>query len=51
MAAALARSDVSGARTLLDELRRIQPARSEAIRLLAGLGGAGELPTVQPAPR
>jgi len=51
MAAALARSDVAGARTLLDELRRIQPARSEAIRLLAALGGAGEPPTVQPASR
>jgi spermidine synthase len=38
MATALARSDVSGARTLLGELQRLQPARSEAIRLLARLG-------------
>lgn len=51
MAAALARSDVAGARALLDELRRIQPARSEAVRLLAALGGEGEPPTVQSAPR
>jgi hypothetical protein len=49
MAAALARSDASGARTLLGELSRIQPARSEAIRLLAAL--AGEPPTVEPAAR
>jgi spermidine synthase len=35
MARALARSDVSGARTLLGELRQLQPARSEAIQLLA----------------
>jgi spermidine synthase len=49
MAAALARSDASGARTLLGELSRIQPARSEAIRLLAALGG--EPPTVEPAVR
>ncbi|HEX8107177.1 MAG TPA: fused MFS/spermidine synthase, partial [Kofleriaceae bacterium] len=38
MAMALARSDVSGARALLGELSRLQPARSEAIQLLAGLG-------------
>ena len=38
MAMALARSDVSGARALLGELRRVQPARSEAIRMLALLG-------------
>jgi spermidine synthase len=38
MAKALARSDVSGARTLLDELSRVQPARSEALLLLAALG-------------
>jgi spermidine synthase len=49
MAMALARSDVSGARTLLAELRRIQPARSEAIRMLAVLGG--ETPAVAPTPR
>jgi spermidine synthase len=35
MAAALAGSDVSDARALLVELTRIQPARSEATRLLA----------------
>lgn len=38
MATALARSDASAARTLLDELRRIQPARAEAPQLLARLG-------------
>jgi spermidine synthase len=38
MATALARSDISGARSLLGELTRVQPARSEAIRLLAVLG-------------
>ena len=32
MATALARSDVSGARTLLTELARLQPARTEATR-------------------
>jgi len=41
MARALARSDVSGSRTLLAELTQIQPARSEARELLAQLG-AGE---------
>jgi spermidine synthase len=35
MATALARSDVSSARTLLAELTRIQPARPEATRMLA----------------
>ena len=35
MASALARTDPSGARTLLNELTRIQPARSEATRALA----------------
>ena len=49
MALALARSDVSGARTLLGELKRLQPARSEAIRLLAALGA--EPPAVGPAAR
>jgi spermidine synthase len=49
MAMALARSDVSGARTLLDELRQVQPARSEASRLLAQLGS--EAPVVAPAAR
>jgi spermidine synthase len=38
MAMALARSDVSGARALLGELTRVQPARPEAIQLLARLG-------------
>ena len=38
MATALARSDVSGARTLLTELTRIQPARTEASRA-AGADG------------
>jgi len=37
MARALARSDDSGARALLGELNRIQPARSEANQLLARL--------------
>jgi spermidine synthase len=35
MATALARSDVAGARTLLTELTRLQPARAEAPRALA----------------
>jgi spermidine synthase len=35
MAAALARSDVAGARELLRELERIQPARTEASQMLA----------------
>jgi spermidine synthase len=38
MATALARSDASGARALLIELTRIQPARPEATRLLTMLG-------------
>jgi hypothetical protein len=38
MATALARSDVNGARKLLAALARIQPARTEATRLLAALG-------------
>jgi len=38
MATALARSDAPGARTLLTELSRIQPARAEAPRALALLG-------------
>ena len=37
MATALARSDVAGARTLLTELTRIQPARAEAPRVLASM--------------
>jgi spermidine synthase len=45
MAMALARSDVTGARTLLGELLRVQPARSEATRLLALLGS--ETPTIE----
>jgi spermidine synthase len=40
MAAALAHSDADGARTLLSELTQLQPARSEATRLLAQLGSA-----------
>ena len=35
MATALARSDAPGARTLLSELTRIQPARAEASQALA----------------
>jgi spermidine synthase len=46
MAAALARSDVSGARTLLTELRRLQPARAEATRLLAGMSAGADTPEV-----
>jgi spermidine synthase len=34
MATALARSDVSGARALLAELTRLQPARAEAAQAL-----------------
>jgi spermidine synthase len=37
MATALARSDADGARTLLTELMRLQPARAEATRALASL--------------
>ena len=37
MASALARSDVSGARDLLAELTRIQPARAEATHVLASI--------------
>jgi spermidine synthase len=37
MATALARSDAAGARTLLTELTRIQPARAEAPRALAAI--------------
>lgn len=40
MAAALARTDPAGARALLEELARLQPARSEASQLLARLGTA-----------
>jgi len=40
MAATLARTDASGARVLLAELTRLQPARVEAPRLLAALDGA-----------
>ncbi|TMQ19403.1 MAG: hypothetical protein E6J90_18190 [Deltaproteobacteria bacterium] len=47
-AMALTRSDVSGARSLLAELKRVQPARPEALRLLARLS---EAPAVQPATR
>jgi spermidine synthase len=46
MAMALARSDVAGARMLLGELTRVQPARPEAIRMLASLSGE---PAVRPA--
>jgi spermidine synthase len=49
MATALARSNVSGARTLLTELTRIQPARTEATRLLALMGD--EASSVDTAPR
>jgi len=49
MATALARSDVSGARALLAELQQLQPARAEASRLLAQLGGGA--PAVGPATR
>lgn len=41
MSQALARTDVVGARTLLAELTRLQPARSEAPQSLARLGSAG----------
>jgi hypothetical protein len=49
MAKALARSDASGARALLGDLTQVQPARSEAIRLLALLDA--QAPAVTPAPR
>ena len=49
MAAALARSDASGARSLLGELRQVQPARAEAIRLLARI--AAEPPAADAATR
>ena len=44
MARALARSDVSSARTLLGELTQVQPARSEALRLLARLDAEASAP-------
>jgi spermidine synthase len=44
MATALARSDAAGARTLLAELTRLQPARAEAGRALALLEGRGSAP-------
>ncbi|HEY3594504.1 MAG TPA: fused MFS/spermidine synthase, partial [Polyangiaceae bacterium] len=44
MAAALARSDLSAARALLTELTAIQPARSEAPRLLAALDSGDRSP-------
>ena len=46
MATALARSDASGARTLLTELTRLQPARAEATRLLAGMSAGSDTPEV-----
>jgi spermidine synthase len=49
MATALARSDVAGARTLLGDLVRIQPARTEASRALELLGaGASASEPVRP---
>jgi spermidine synthase len=44
MATALARSDVSAARTLLTELTQIQPARFEAAQALTLLGAAPSAP-------
>ncbi len=44
MAAALARSDASGARSLLGELARLQPARSDAAQLLAAIGASAAPP-------
>jgi spermidine synthase len=46
MATALAGSDAAGARALLGELTRIQPARPEAVRRLAELGSGA--PAVEP---
>jgi len=43
MAQALARSDASAARTLLGELSRLQPARSEAPRMLALIDPAASI--------
>jgi spermidine synthase len=43
MAAALAQTDASGARALLTELAHIQPARAEATRVLALMGGGASL--------
>ena len=37
MAMALGRSDAEGARALLEELQRVQPARPEAARMLEQL--------------
>ena len=44
MATALARSDVSGARALLTELARLQPARTEASRALALMDARARAP-------
>ena len=49
MAMALARSDAPAARTLLGELRQLQPARAEAHQLLTQLGG--EPPAAGPVAR
>jgi spermidine synthase len=49
MATALARSDASGARALLTELTRIQPARAEATRALALMGASAS--TLDSPPR
>jgi spermidine synthase len=45
MATALARSDAPGARSLLTQLSRIQPARAEAPRALALIGASESDPT------
>lgn len=42
MAAALSHSDVAGAKALLAELARLQPARRDAAQLLLRLGGASQ---------
>jgi hypothetical protein len=43
MATALARSDLAGARQLLTELSRIQPARDEASRAISSLASEAAL--------
>ena len=48
MATALARSDAAGARALLVELTRLQPARAEAIRALASLDAEANRRRLEP---
>jgi spermidine synthase len=50
MASALARTDAAAAIVLLDELRRVQPARTEAAQLAARLAATNSVAAAKPAP-